>query len=85
MSSDQQVAVNLIVSFIVGAFTFAAALAWNNMIQTVIKKHISDENSVKASIIYTLTVTTLAVVVILFLNDYVIDIVQDPFTQMISV
>lgn len=85
MSSDQQVAVNLIVSFIVGAFTFAAALAWNNMIQTVIKKYIDNDNTVRASVIYTLAVTILAIIVILFLNDYVQDVVQDPFTQMISV
>jgi len=47
---------------IVGGFAFVMALSWNNFIQSVINKHISQGDTVKAQAIYAISVTVFCIV-----------------------
>jgi len=55
-------------ALVTGAFTFVAALAWNDAIQSLIKKYISSGSTLKSQIIYALLVTLIAILAIIQIN-----------------
>jgi hypothetical protein len=59
-----------VVSLITSAFGFAAALAWNGVIQIFISRYVGSgsQNSLKVQFVYALAVTLVGVAVILVLN-----------------
>lgn len=52
----------LIIALLLGAFGFAAAMAWNDMVKTIVTRYVKPENSVKAMTVYAVTMTILLIV-----------------------
>lgn len=61
---------------ITGAFSFLAALAWNETIKTFIQRYISPGKGLKSMLIYAVTVTIIAIVVSVYINK-----AADKFTK----
>ena len=55
-------------ALITGAFTFVAALAWNDAVQALIKKYISPGSDILGMVVYAVIVTFVAVVAIMQIN-----------------
>lgn len=56
--------------FIIGAFSFVVALAWNDTIKLFFNEVTSNNGTVVSSFIYTLLVTSIALIIIFFLEKY---------------
>lgn len=56
--------------FIIGAFSFVVALAWNDTIKLFFNEITSNNGTVISSFIYTIIVTIVALVIIFFLEKY---------------
>jgi purine-cytosine permease-like protein len=56
------------VTLITGAFTFVAALAWNDAIQSIIRRYISSGKGIVSQLVYAILVTLVAVLAIMQIN-----------------
>lgn len=62
--------VNHATIFIIGAFSFVVALAWNDTIRLIFNEITSNNGTVLSSILYTLLITIIALIFIFFLEKY---------------
>lgn len=58
------------VIFVVGAFSFVVALAWNDTIKVFLDEINMNNGSVASNLIYTVIITVIAVIIIFFLQRY---------------
>jgi len=56
--------------FIIGAFSFVVALAWNDTIKLLFNEVTSNNGTVISSLLYTILVTGVALIIIFFLEKY---------------
>lgn len=57
------------ISFVTAALGFVAGLAWNDAVQSLIKRYIHlDQNSVWAQLLYAIGITVVAVILIVYLE-----------------
>ena len=56
--------------FIIGAFSFVVALAWNDTIKLFFNEITSNNGTVISSFIYTIIITLIALIIIFFLEKY---------------
>src|SRR5438093_76193 len=56
--------------FIIGAFSFVVALAWNDTIKLIFSEITTNNGTILSSILYTALVTVIALIIIFFLEKY---------------
>ena len=56
-------------TLITGAFTFVAALAWNEAIQSIIRRYISSGRGILSQLVYAILVTLIAILAIMQINS----------------
>lgn len=56
-------------TLVTGAFTFVAALAWNEAVQNIIKEYIAPGKTILSQIIYAVIITMVAIIAIMQINS----------------